>query len=102
VRGFTGTEGTGIAVEDPPTDSGGGGSNPGPDPQDTSQPPQELSDCVKNLLAKYFDRSQLDAIRVHTNGLPWFVPRDKSAYTSSNHVYYAQGQLILIRPEGSP
>jgi RHS repeat-associated protein len=92
VRGFTGTEGTGILVEDPPTDSGGGGSNPGPDPQDTSQPPQELSDCVKNLLAKYFDRSQLDAIRVHTNGLPWFVPRDKSAYTSSNHVYYAQGQ----------
>jgi RHS repeat-associated protein len=60
-------------------------------PQDTSGT-QPLSDCVKNLLATYFDRGLLNSIRVHPNGLPSFVPKGKMAYTSGADVYYAQGK----------
>ncbi len=53
---------------------------------------QALSDCVKNILANYFDRGLLDSIRVHTNGLPWYVPNDKAAYTSNDNVSYREGE----------
>jgi hypothetical protein len=58
----------------------------------STQQPEGLSDCVKNLLAKYFDRDLLDSIRIHTNGLPSYVPEGMGAYASNNDVYYQPGE----------
>jgi RHS repeat-associated protein len=46
---------------------------------------QPLSDCVKNLLAKYFDRNLLDAIRIHNNSR---VPPKMGGYTYKDNVYF--------------
>jgi RHS repeat-associated protein len=89
---FIGNNGI-VIVDDPETNPTAPGGGPLDPPQNPAQnEPQPLSDCVKNLLAKYFDRGLLDSIRIHTNGLPSFVPNRMAAYTSRDNVYYAQGQ----------
>lgn len=59
-----------------------------------AQPTDRLSDCVKNLLAKYgFDRSLLDNTVIHPNGLPSYVPKNGTgAYTEGRDIYFPKGQ----------
>ena len=54
---------------------------------------KELTPCVKEVLSKYFDPHVLAAIRIHDEGLPWFVPPGNIAYTASvEDIYFAKGQ----------
>jgi RHS repeat-associated protein len=72
---------------------GGGGGTGGPGTTQNPAPQsQALPDCVKKLLAKYFDQKLLDSIHVHTDGIPWYVPTDMVAYTSNDDVYFAQDE----------
>ena len=53
----------------------------------------ELTHCVKEVLSKYFDAHVLAEIRIHDQGLPWFVPAGITAYTASvGDIYFAKGQ----------
>jgi Domain of unknown function (DUF4157) len=54
---------------------------------------KELSPCVREVLSKYFDPHILGEIRIHDDGLPWFVPSGNIAFTASvGDIYFADGQ----------
>jgi hypothetical protein len=53
----------------------------------TSPPPTGLPACIKNYLAKFFDRNMLDAITT-SNGIPWYVPIEADAFTLDDHIYF--------------
>jgi RHS repeat-associated protein len=65
---------------------------PIPQPAPTPPKPPGLSDCIKNYLAKFFDRSMLDAI-TWGQGIPWYVPggNDNGAFTLDDHIYFGTG-----------
>jgi hypothetical protein len=78
------------------TGGGPGIGNPGDSPPEPATPAPEpagtgLPDCVKNYLAKFFDRSMLDAITLGM-GIPFYVPIDARAFTMNDHIYYKEGQ----------
>jgi hypothetical protein len=43
-------------------------------------------------LAKFFDRSMLDAI-TWSQGIPWYVPMDAAAFTLEDHIYFGTGSF---------
>jgi hypothetical protein len=54
-----------------------------------------LTDCVKDYLSKFFDRSLLDAIR-WDHGIPWYVPMDAAAFTLDDMIYFAAGEYTPL------
>jgi hypothetical protein len=53
-----------------------------------------LTDCTKNFLSNFYDRSMLDAI-TWEHGVPWhiklFATVTPGAYTSGDHIYFEPG-----------
>lgn len=50
-----------------------------------------LTDCTKNYLSKFYDRSLLDTI-TWEHGIPWYVPMDAAGFTLGVHIYFGEGQ----------
>jgi hypothetical protein len=53
-----------------------------------------LSDCVKKWLSRFFDRTVLDQIRIHGDGLPPLIPEEGTgaATTSNQDIYFPKGE----------
>jgi hypothetical protein len=58
-----------------------------------------LSQCVKDLLERYFRGFDLNQIDVH-QGLPWWVRDGVSAITLGNDIYFAPGEYDPGSAEG--
>jgi len=56
---------------------------------------EQLSDCVKKVLGKFFNSDVLNGIRIHSDGLPWFIPKEGTgaATTSKGDIYFPQGEF---------
>lgn len=52
----------------------------------------KLSDCIKNVLAKYYKGMDLNNIQIHPEGLPSYIAPGNRAFTLGNDVYFEPGQ----------
>jgi hypothetical protein len=63
-------------------------------PPNVAETTVEISDCVRRVLGQFFDSRVFDGVRIHTDGLPIYVPaQGTGAFTGSRgDIYYPRGE----------